>query len=148
MKPYQAPLQIEYFNCKHPGEFRYIISDGHNDLGYVQMYKKRLLSCIPDQGRNLFNKNIVSDDNINNEVYFIEFLYIEENHRRKGLGKKLLEEVINKHGNNDIFLNLDSERTSFDVLHQFYSKYNFETLYEWEEGHYSIKNALMVRKGD
>lgn len=58
----------------------------------------------------------------------INDLQIDEQHRRKGLAKILLETIIDKHGKNDLFVRprpYNDKPVSKEILTELYERYNF-----------------------
>jgi len=96
---------------------------------------------------------LVSDNyNINGYLYALEFvdridllsIVVDPNNRAKGIGSKLMEELIKISNGRDIILEVDEENIEALGL---YRKYGFMKVGEREK-YYKDKNAIVMKRGN
>jgi len=149
-----TPIKFDYVPCKTEGEFKYIVMDKNQDVGFTRIKHCPLINCIPNEYMTLLKNGIDlpvpffdADGKFNmkeEKIYFIDYFLIGEKYRRKGFASALLKKIIQEYGNQDIYLTFDSTLTDFDILNKFYSKFGFKIIYEWFD-YGKNRNAIMHR---
>ena len=69
---------------------------------------------------------IISNERHAEPYAFLENVYVEQEHRQKGLGTKLLLEAIEEAKRRNCYKIIGTSRFSKEFVHEFYSKYGFE----------------------
>lgn len=69
---------------------------------------------------------IIKNDLHKNPYGLLEDLFVEEQYRRQGLGKKLLFAVIAEAKKRKLYKLIGTSRTSRTGVHSFYKKYGFK----------------------
>lgn len=83
-----------------------------------------------------------------NFKYEFGYLYVEENYREKGVGKKILAALLEKTEMNEVFVTVREENT---IMVSFLKKYGFKKLghsYKSERGDYQLGCYVHEKKGD
>lgn len=78
------------------------------------------------------------------KFYGLSWFFVNKQFRRHGIGKKLLEFVINKYGSNELLLNVATDNDNAISL---YKKYGFKVTYKNDKPEKGDPYLVMTRKG-
>jgi hypothetical protein len=88
-----SPHKYEYYNPTENGILNYLKYHNYNSYITFKMKNNKILGCMTSRPLMCFFK-----DNNNIYIYYIDFLCIDKNHRKRGIASEIIYTTISKYG--------------------------------------------------